>query len=152
VEVTIAALCDAATVREGLLHVLGGGVGIVHLASYPGPIPVTLAIRVEIETGEANDDHTLEVRVVGLEPETEVGRVSGAMHTTPPENGWDLESPVQVVTALPLGGFQLPAAGKYEVRISIDGQMLRRVRFKAAEEALPGLTPQNIFVPAEATE
>ncbi len=65
----VALLCDAATVREGLLHVLGGGVTKLSRPDYPAPLGVQLAVRVTGEWSEASGTHKLEVALVDADSE-----------------------------------------------------------------------------------
>ncbi len=57
-----ALLCDAATVREGLLHVLGGGIAHAVRPSFPAPAAMSLAVHVWVTQDEATGDHVLAVR------------------------------------------------------------------------------------------
>ena len=42
-----ALLCDVATIREGLLHLLGGGLNVLYRESYPASMQATLALMLE---------------------------------------------------------------------------------------------------------
>ena len=74
-------LADAAQVSEGKLYVLGGGWSVTS-----GMVPSALAIKVEVAWNEANEPHTLGIRlrdsdgneVLDLATQTfEVGRPAG---------------------------------------------------------------------------
>jgi hypothetical protein len=65
VVIDCALLCDAATVREGLLHVLGGGVTRAGRAQYPSPLGLTLALRILVHPTEAERPHNLDIRLQG---------------------------------------------------------------------------------------
>lgn len=59
--VLVATLCDAATVRDGLLNVLGGGITTLWRDSFPAPIQATFAGLLSVPDEE--DSTGLEVRV-----------------------------------------------------------------------------------------
>jgi hypothetical protein len=74
-------LADAAQVAEGKLYILGGGWSVTS-----GKLPSALAIKIEVPWSDANQPHTLGIRlldsdgneVVDLTTETfEVGRPAG---------------------------------------------------------------------------
>ena len=44
-----ALLCDAATVRDSLLHILGGGIVKMAPLQYPAPIPAILALQLTFD-------------------------------------------------------------------------------------------------------
>ena len=112
-----ALLCDAATVREGLLHILGGGITRVNRPSFPAPLGVTLAMRILVQPDEADRTHVLSVRLRDAEGqfvasmEAEFG-VNAAEALQPDE-----ESPLPVVVALPA---QLPRPGAYSFDLFVD--------------------------------
>lgn len=64
-----ALLCDAATVRDGLLHILGGGIAKAARGGTPEPIGVALAIAVSATGAELAKSPVLTVRV--LDPDQE---------------------------------------------------------------------------------
>jgi len=59
-------LADFASVRDGLLFVVGGGVKVVYLPALPAPLPLTLAGLVEIGQAEYGADGTalLDVKIL----------------------------------------------------------------------------------------
>jgi hypothetical protein len=58
-----AVLCDAASVREGLLHLLGAGVTEIAVRGFPARLPVTFAFRVVLESREIRESHTLRLEL-----------------------------------------------------------------------------------------
>ncbi|QTU64235.1 hypothetical protein [Streptomyces scabiei] len=60
----MAALCDRATIREGLLHILGAGVTQCSLASLPSAPDLDLAVLIRAENlNELAGRHTLTTTV-----------------------------------------------------------------------------------------
>ena len=131
--VDCALLCDAVTVREGLLHILGGGVTRATRQSYPGPLGLSLALRVLIHPTEAADIHKMEVilqdadgqRVAGADVEFGLSDTAGL---APGEHG-----SLPVALSFP-EGVQLPAPGTYSFELLIDGVHQVSVPFIAIEE------------------
>jgi hypothetical protein len=125
VKVTIL-LSDAAEAVNGKLYILGGGWSICG----PEPAPMALAIKVEIPWDQTNARHELRVDLVDADgqpvtveaPEGErpifvtasfeVGRPAGVKPGTP----------IDLPIALRLGPLPLPPGGRFEWRLSIDGE------------------------------
>ena len=83
-EIAAALLCDAATVREGLLHVLGGAITRVWSPGLPAPLGVALAAVIELAQEETAVPHELQVEV--FDPDgTLIGMVMGGFQTAPNE-------------------------------------------------------------------
>jgi hypothetical protein len=116
--ISTALLCDAATVREGLLHVLGGGVTRLGRGEFPAAMDVDLALMVQQHPTEFNGAHTLRVILQDTDgrahAEAEMAwgplQVLDSMHT-------DAWQPVVV----PLRSVVLPGPGDYSVEVLIDG-------------------------------
>lgn len=136
--ISTALLCDAATVREGLLHILGGGVSVMGRGEYPAPMLVQLAILIHQHPTELGRAHVLDVIV----QQADGGRVAEASveWLTPPEAARTLGELAQPVV-LPLQDVGLPAAGSYSVELLIDGHHQASLAFEAQEGVLPGVTP-----------
>jgi hypothetical protein len=58
-----ALLCEAATQRDGLLFILGGGVTGAARPEFPWPLDLTLALRLLVHPTEAAAPHHLEIVV-----------------------------------------------------------------------------------------
>lgn len=117
-------LCDYATVREGLLHVLGGGINRLWREEYPAPLGVTLALLFEIHPTEMNSDHILQVVMIG-EDGQEIGHVNADFQVaSDPIKGRPGEN-VILPLVVPLHQVVLPVSGAYSVEILIDGQHKR---------------------------
>jgi hypothetical protein len=115
-----ALLCDAATVREGLLHVLGGGISRAGRPQYPAPAGLTLALRILIHPTEADREHQLDVRLQGEDGQD----VAAVSITFAVSNAVELEPGEQASLPLPLplpAEVLLPAPGRYSFELLIDG-------------------------------
>lgn len=138
-----ALLCDAATVREGLLHVLGGGITRIWRPQFPAPLNVDLALVLTLVPAEAQERHRLRVLVLTADgTQLAETRAEFGLGALPPnlQPGERLIAPV----VLPLRPVQLPGPGTYSVEVLIDGQLQRSFTFVAAPPpAGPGqaLTP-----------
>lgn len=129
--VDCALLCDAATVREGLLHVLGGGVTRLARPGFPARVaPLALAVRILVHPTEADRQHHLEVRLQGADGE-EVAKVNVDFGVSDPG---DLEPGEEVPVPLPLNlppELTLAGAGRYSFELLIDGVHRGSVPFAA---------------------
>ena len=125
-----ALLCDAATVREGLLHVLGGGITRAGRSVFPGPLGLTLALRILVHPTEAGHMHKLVVLLQG-EDGQEAARVDIEFGVADPgtlEPGEQASLPL----SLPMPPqVALPAPGRYSFELLIDGIHQGSVPFMA---------------------
>src|SRR5207302_2267086 len=62
-QVVTALLCDYASVREGLLNILGGGVNRLWRAELPAPLNLSLALMVDLHPQEVGAPHELGITV-----------------------------------------------------------------------------------------
>lgn len=137
-QIDSALLCDAATVREGLLHVLGGGITRAGREAFPAPLGLTLALRILVHPTEADRQHQLVVRLQG-EDGQESARVDiefGVANsgTLQPGELASLPLPIPMPPQV-----QLPGPGRYSLELLIDGIHQVSVPFIAHEvEAPPG--------------
>jgi len=120
VRIDSALLCDAATVREGLLHILGGGITRAGRPGFPGPLGLTLALRILVHPTEADRSHQLVVRLQG-EDGQEVARVDITFGVADPgalEPGEQISVPVPIPMPPQVA---LPTPGRYSFEVLIDG-------------------------------
>lgn len=138
--VDCALLCDAVTVRDGLLHILGGGITRLHRPSFPTHLGVSLALRVMVHPTESDREHQIETRLLA-EDGAELGRVEIGFGITAQDvrPGEELSAPF----AIPLIPVALPSEGSYSFELLIDGVHQASVPFTALlaptePEAFPG--------------
>jgi Family of unknown function (DUF6941) len=140
VRIDCALLCDAATVREGLLHVLGGGVTRANRSAYPAPVALTLALRILIHPTEADRPHKLVVQLQGVDGQ----RIANFEVEFGVNDPGAVDPAEQISIPLPLAippAVQLPGAGQYSFELLIDGIHQGSVPFVATElqvEEAPG--------------
>ena len=119
-------LADAAQAAAGKLYVLGGGWSVCG----PDPTAMALAIKIEVPWDRANQKHqcqielldadgqavTLETpegpRPVQMSADFEVGRPPGLKPGTP----------IDLPLAINVGPMPIPPGGRYEWRLTIDGE------------------------------
>lgn len=128
-QVTAAFLCDAASVREGLLHVLGGGITRLWRQEFPGPLGVSVALLLELHRQELDRPHELNIIVMG-EDGQQVAEVKGGFQA-PASPNLEVHERQLIPMTLDLRAAEVPAAGAYTVDISIDGEHRRSLRFSA---------------------
>lgn len=128
-QVASAFLCDAASVREGLLHVLGGGITRLWRQEFPAPLGVSIALLLELHRQELDRPHELNIIIMG-EDGQQIAEVKGGFQA-PASPTLELHEGQLIPMTLDLGGAELPAAGAYTVDISIDGEHRRSLHFSA---------------------
>lgn len=131
--VDTALLCDAATVREGLLHILGGGITRAQRETFPAPLEMTLALRVVMHRTEIAKSHNLELILQDEDGEIVV-RVEGEFGVGDPDQVPPGEEPAIAVPWNFPGRPELPHEGRYSLEILIDGIHQASVPFTAVEE------------------
>lgn len=128
--INTALLCEAATVREGLLHILGGGVSRVSLPHFPGPVAASLALQVGVHASEAALPHVVRVALCD-ESGSEVARTETAFQVTGGQLGAGEDYEVHL--AAPFYGIELPHPGRYELRIFVDQAYMTSLFFSASQ-------------------
>lgn len=126
--VDCALLCDSVTVREGLLHILGGGIARVNR---PGPWPTALgadlALRIMVHPTEVDSPHQATLLLQGEDGQSiaqiQIGfQVGDADKLRPGEEA-------SVVAPIASGQVPIPAPGAYSFEILIDGTHQTSVPF-----------------------
>ena len=123
-------LCDSARVREGLLHLLGGGITRLWRDRYPTQMGVDLAVIVTLTPAERASAHTLDVNILGADGE-QIAQVQGEFQV---EAGGDVEAWASSIVplVLPLQNVALPEAGDYMIDVLVDKQSRRSINIRAA--------------------
>lgn len=130
-KLTCALLCDAATVREGLINVLGGGVSRVSRPALPAPLGMALALVVDQHRTEMGREHRLDVLVLS-EDGAELARANLTWRADriPEDLAADYPFPVIV----PLHAVMLPSFGGYSVELLIDDVHQATLPFTLVEQ------------------
>jgi hypothetical protein len=124
-------LCDAASVREGLLFILGGGITHATRPEYPAPLAMSLAMRIMVHSTEIARPHRIDV-LLNDEDGHEV--TSFNVDVGVPEG---VEVPAGVEPEIMFawdfpGRPMLPHPGKYSFEVLIDGTHHLSVPFSTA--------------------
>lgn len=139
-----ALVCDAVTVREGLLHILGGGVGALWRDSYPTPLNVDLALLLTLHPSEAAEDHQLRIILQDTDGKP-IAQLDATFVVNP-----STPSPTQIVPAgqmvlvplaVPMKVITIPAPGLYSIEVLVDKQHRRSLPLTAMP---PGAKPQQL--------
>lgn len=142
-QVSTALLCDAASVREGLLFVLGGGITRLYRAQLPAAMGLTLALTIDLHRMEVGRLHEIAVDVIDSDGKG-IFEAKGAFQVYEMPPGVDLHERLILPMIIPLANVMLPAHGSYSVEISINGQHHRSLHFKVIPppaESLAGTAP-----------
>ncbi len=123
-----AIICDAATVREGLVHILGGGVSVLSRAQFPATMGVSVAIGVRLIVEELAVEQSIGVAVNDV-----AGALVGSMETeiVVPREVNQPGGPPVIPLVVPIGMILLPAEGVYSVEISVNGKAQISLPFEA---------------------
>lgn len=126
-QVAAALLCDAASVREGLLFVMGGGITRIWREDFPAPMGVELAVMIEMRQTELARPHEIEVLVQGEDGQ----RVAEARGGLQAGGEVDFGETLLVPIVIPLRNVGLPQRGRFSLEIAIDGGHHRTLMFQA---------------------
>lgn len=130
-----ALLCDAATIREGLLHVLGAGVTRIHRPNFPAPLDLRLAIMLTLQRSEASERHRL--KVILQDQDGQVGAQLDGEFGVTMKPGTKPGEALAIPMVLDLGGVLIPKAGVYSFELLVDSQQMRALPFTAVVAAMP---------------
>jgi hypothetical protein len=138
-QIGTALLCDAATVRDNLLFVLGGGVTRLYRTEFPADMNVSLALSIQLRRMEIGRPHELAVDVIG-EDGAKIAEVRGGFQIPEVPADMDVHEELAVPVVLPFAMAGVPAAGNYSIEISIDGTHHRTLPFRVTSTP-PGRAP-----------
>lgn len=128
-------LADAVTVREGLMHVLGGGVTAIYRPSFPASLDVSLGVLLYAR-GESGTRGTYEIdgflEDQELESDTKLFEVAGSW-----EPGLDGEHSISI--AVPLGQIGVTHPGAFNLRVVLNEGEATRIPFAVIDSS--GMTP-----------
>jgi hypothetical protein len=136
VKVTALLLADSASVREGLLHVLGAGITRIVRDPLPARLDVALALmfRADDET-DLVAGHNLEVTITETSPGSagqQVAKVIAEMGLSPGTivaPGPNLLVPVVV----PIQPVPVPRTGSYAIEVRLDGEPVGSYEFEVVK-------------------
>jgi hypothetical protein len=129
--VNCALLCDAVTIREGLLHILGGGVTSVSQPEYPSGLQIMVALRISLSPDEVVKPHSFTLSLKDKTGETliasgQIKAAESAEKTIDPDLGGSLALPFS------LSEVQIPRPGTYSIVVSFGTDRIE-LPFKAEE-------------------
>ncbi|MBV8528600.1 MAG: hypothetical protein JOZ75_09815 [Candidatus Dormibacteraeota bacterium] len=142
----VATVCDAATVREGLLHILGAGVNRFGVSQFPAQLAATFAFQLEFERSELGAEHELAVELADKSDGRIIGGINMRVRPGQGDPSWDPELPVYGPSALPLSMFVIERAGLYEIAITFEGKRLAAIPLTVKEGIVSGATPKSVVV------
>ena len=127
--VDCALLSDSVTVREGLLHILGGGITRIRRPEYPAQLGLALAVRIMVHPTEAEDGHQLRLILQAGDGQA-VMQLQATFGIGKPDDALPGEE-LAVSLPVPMYDLALPAPGSYSFELLIDGIHQTSVPFVA---------------------
>ena len=129
-------LCaEYASVRDGVLFVIAGGVNEFAAEAYPTEVPFFLGIIVEARAQRSQCRARTGYRPA-TGPRTAYFATMSLLFENVPRDDADPREPTRAVFALQLSHLVLPDPGEYEFTAAIDGTELGRL-WMAARQGLP---------------
>lgn len=142
-ELKAAIICDAASVREGLLHVLGGGITRVWRQDLPAALGVALAVIVDLSPDVMFDAHEVTVAFVRDDDNEQLNEIKGAFQVGP-ELRLEPGEHQLVPMVFDLHGAVVDRYGAFTFHIAIDLLPATALRFwvlHPEEQLLPLIPP-----------
>jgi hypothetical protein len=133
---TAVMLADHATVREGLLHVLGGGINQLFRDPLPAPLGAMLALMLQPDSlDDLLETHNLEVTIkhVGGEGVDQVAKAVMTLRSAGAGPGPLVSVPVVV----PFQNVPITQTGTHQITVSLDGEQVAVIEFAIAKAADP---------------
>lgn len=128
--VASALLCDAATVREGLLHILGGGITRLHRTEYPAPMQVTLVVQVVLTQVEVGYTHDV-MAVIQTEDGEVVVQANGHLDAGGPNPLLEPGESIVLPLVINLSNVVVNKPGGYSIEIAVDDVHQASITFRA---------------------
>ncbi|HUR77920.1 MAG TPA: hypothetical protein VMZ22_08225 [Acidimicrobiales bacterium] len=133
--VASALLCDAATVREGLLHILGGGITRLHRSEFPAPMQVTLVAQVVLTPSEIAFEHDVSATIQTEDGEVVV-QANGHLEAGEPNPLLEPGESVILPLVINLTTVVVPVPGGYSIEIAVDDVHQASLTFRAVQAAV----------------
>lgn len=129
-------LSDGAQVAGDKLYLLGGGWSYVRPQQYPSNVPVAMSAGVLVPWNETNREHEFEVNIRNEDTKQVLATLSGRFEQGRPAGTPQGETQRMIIAAtIPLN-FEAP--GQYVVEISLNGELSKRVSFRALPPSTGG--------------
>ncbi|MFF9123175.1 DUF6941 family protein [Streptomyces sp. NPDC014889] len=144
-KLNMVALCDRATIREGLLHILGAGVTQCSLG-LPSPPDLDLAILIQAEDWqELAGSHRLTATMSHVESDQNhvIELMWDSPRIEPDDDPAAPKHPLpQLPVVVPLRSIVLTQEGEHSVEVAMDGSPLAQLSLIVTKAMLPGVTTQ----------
>ena len=135
-KVTTVMLADHATVREGLLHVLGGGITRIMRDPLPAQLGVVLALMLQADDpADFKKVHDLGVSVSHIDS-GKGESVAKAVLTVQPLSEIGPGPLPYISLVVPLQGVPIMETGVHEISVRLDGEMVAVVQFEVVKAEL----------------
>lgn len=134
----VAVLCDRATVREGLLHILGGGITLLGRPSLPALLDVDFALLLQPDNlSEIAGEHTMFVELSEEDGRT-IARVELGYRVAVGDKAPEVFPTIPL--AIPLRNISVGKYGRYSLAVSFEENEIFRMSFKVDKHLSAGAT------------
>jgi hypothetical protein len=133
-------LADYATIREGVLNVLGGGINKLQKSSFPAPMSAAVALMVKPESADdVRGEHIIEVGITRAANDL-IAEVQLKWPGT--SSAGELPVPLPAIPiVVPTDDISLPDADLYSLFVKLDGVEAGRLEFVARQAGAPPSPP-----------
>lgn len=120
-------LCDAASTRDSLLNVLGGGLTMFGRSSFPAPFNADVALTLEASPDAPIGPYSVRVEGAHLDSSERLFEAEYELRFAAD----DAPSYRTASFAIALRDAGIPIPGSYEIRVAVDGKSLGSMHFTA---------------------
>jgi len=126
-QVDFVILADAAHVAEGKLYLMGGGWTRLFARQVPFVHALAIAVGFLVPWDETNEPHDFELKIVSEDGQSVIPPMQGQMEVGRPpgiKKGTEQRGMITVATTV-----EFPHLGRYEIRLSADGELVKTTAF-----------------------
>ncbi|MCU4184869.1 hypothetical protein K6U06_10905 [Acidiferrimicrobium sp. IK] len=120
-KLSICTICEAATLHDGLLNLLGAGITRVGRTGFPSPLGLQVAAMATVVPADVPQLQSFSLDVTCLLDGESIGNFRLRGEPEPPSDGWDGQTAVMLPLVVPLP-FILQRAGSYELKVTFATQ------------------------------
>lgn len=132
-ELSYAFIADSATVENGKVYVLGGGVTVLWRPQFPAPIGVSVVVSFAYNNTEAGTERKFQLQINDADGKALAPPLEGGFMLPERAHGVPTSVPLEAAFAIAIAPIPiLPKAGSYVIELLANGNHVRSLPFAVA--------------------
>lgn len=138
-KLSYAFLADYASVENGKVYVVGGGITILWRAEFPAAIGATIVMSFAYNAVEAGENRPIKIQINDADGNEIAPPLEGSILLPPRAEGVPTSVPLEAAYAIGMAPNipVIPEPGNYAIELSADGNHVRSLPFAAAVAIAP---------------